>query len=315
MEYWKSSRRIVLALVGVLCSVNFTYAAQPAKVRISYSSRSNSIIPFQVAVTKGMFAEEGMDVEMIQVNPRLAGTALLNGDLDFTTTFGTTLRGIVGGFPLKFVAVSVKKSEHFLVARPEYKVIKELAGKKLGVATLFGSDQRAAEEMLRGKGFSPNLMKPVALGESPVRAQAIRAGAVDAVALSSPFDLALRAEGYRLLAGPQDVQIALPTSGITVANRMLQQNPALIKRAIRALLKAHRFVFENRREVVPVMIKYLDQSQEVAERSYEIVSSSLSRNGEITDQEWDILTEKKKPVDEVRDFTLLREAQKELKIR
>jgi len=53
----------------------------------------------------------------------------------------------------------------------------------------------------------------------------------------------------------------------------------------------------------------------VAERSYDIVTASISRNGEITDREWDILTEKKKPVDEVRDFTLLREVQKELKIR
>lgn len=315
MEYWKKTRRVSLLLVGILCAVNAAYAAQPTKVRFSYSSRSNSNIPFQIALTPGFFAEEAMEVEMIQVNPRVAGTALLNGDLDFSTTFGTTLRGIVGGFPLKFVAVAVKKSEHFLVVRPEIKEIKELAGKKLGVATLFGSDQRAAEEMIRGKGYSPNLMKPVALGESPVRAQALRAGVVDAVALSSPFDLVLKAEGFRLLAGPQDVQIALPTSGIAVASRMLQQNPALIKRAIRGLLKAQRYVFDNRRDVVALMIKYLDQSQEVAERSYDIVTASLSRNGEITDQEWDILTEKKRPVDEVRDFTLLREAQKELKIR
>ena len=306
--------KIIVALFWLAC-VGTIQAAQPTKVRFSYSSRSNSNIPFQIALTRGFFAEEAMEVEMIQVNPRLAGTALLNGDLDFSTTFGTTLRGIVGGFPLKFVAVAVKKSEHFLVVRPEIKEIKELAGKNLGVATLFGSDQRAAEEMIRGKGYSPNLMKPVALGESPVRAQALRAGVVDAVALSSPFDLVLKAEGFRLLAGPQDVQIALPTSGIAVASRMLQQNPALIKHAIRALLKAQRYLFDNRRDVVGLMIKYLDQSQEVAERSYDIVSASLSRNGEITDQEWDILTEKKRPVDEVRDFTLLREAQKELKIR
>lgn len=315
MEYWKSPVSFLALLVGIVCAAATSYAAQPAKVRMSYSSRSNSNIPFQIALTKGFFAEEGMDVELIQVNPRLAGTALLNGDLDFSTTFGTTLRGIVGGFPLKFVAVSVKKSEHFLVVRPEFKEIKELSGKKLGVATLFGSDQRAAEEMLRGKGFSPNLMKPVALGETPVRAQALRAGAVDAAALSSPFDLALKAEGFRLLAGPQDVQIALPTSGIAVANRMLQQNPTLIKRAIRGVLKAQRYLYDNRRDVVALMIRYLDQTQEVAERSYDIVTASISRNGEITDQEWDILTEKKKPVNEVRDFTLLREVQKELKIR
>jgi NitT/TauT family transport system substrate-binding protein len=320
MEWWSngSARRLAVsvALFGVLLLiVGSALAAQPTKVRISYSSRSNSNTPFIIALNKGFFAEEGMDVELIQVNPRLGATAVINGDLDFTTTFGTTLRGIVGGFPIKFVAVSVKKSEHFLVARPENKEIRDLNGKKLGVSTLFGSDQRAAEEMIRGKGFAPNMMKPIALGESPVRAQALRAGLVDAISITSPFDLSLKAEGFRLLAGPQDVQIALPTSGLAVANRTLQQNPQLVKRGVRALMKAHRYIFENKKDVLPQMIRYLDQSPEVAERSYDLLTVSLSRNGEITDQEWDILTEKKKSADEVRDFSLLREVQKELKIK
>ena len=38
-------------------------AAEPAKVRISYSSRSNAMTPFYFAVQKGLFAAEGMDVE------------------------------------------------------------------------------------------------------------------------------------------------------------------------------------------------------------------------------------------------------------
>lgn len=321
MQWWSITRAyrfaLSIALVGalLLSLVESVSAAQPAKVRISYSSRSNSNTPFIIALNKGFFAEEGMDVELIQVNPRLGATAVLNGDLDFTTTFGTTLRGILGGFPIKFVAVAVKKSEHFLVARPENQQIRDLNGKKLGVSTLFGSDQRAAEEMIRGKGFAPNMMKPIALGESPVRAQALRAGLVDAISITSPFDLSLKAEGFRLLAGPQDVQIALPTSGLAVAGRTLQQNPQLVKRALRALMKAHRYIFENKKDVLPQMIRYLDQSPEVAERSYDILTVSLSRNGEITDPEWDILTEKKKSADEVRDFSLLREVQKELKIK
>lgn len=320
MEWWSRAMRrgcavIVTLVVALLLITGNGMAAQLAKVRISYSSRSNSNTPFIIALNKDFFAEEGMEVELIQVNPRLGATAVLNGDLDFTTTFGTTLRGILGGFPLKFVAVSVKKSEHFLVVRPEIKEFRDLSGKKLGVATLFGSDQRAAEEMLRGKGFAPNIIKPIALGESPVRAQALRAGLVDAISITSPFDLSLKAEGFRLLGGPQDVQIALPTSGLAVANRSLQQNPQLVKRAVRALMKAHRYIFENKKGVLPQMIRYLDQSPEAAERSYELLTVSLSRNGEITDQEWDILTEKKKSADEVRDFSLLREVQKELKVK
>ena len=63
------------------------------------------------------------------------------------------------------------------------------------------------------------------------------------------------------------------------------------------------------------MIRYLERTPEVAGRSYDLLVTSLSRNGEITDQEWDILTEEKKAVDDVRDLSILREAQKELKIK
>jgi len=40
----------------------------------------------------------------------------------------------------------------------------------------------------------------------------------------------------------------------------------------------------------------------------------LSRDGEISDQDWEKLIEKNRPLDEVRDFRLLREAEKEIKI-
>ena len=169
--------------------------------------------------------------------------------------------------------------------------------------------------MLRGKGFPPTFVKPIALGDAPVRAQALRSGIVEAASLSPPFDLALKNEGYSVLAGPQDVEYALPSSGLAVANRLLQQDPQRVKRAARALMRAHRYVFDNKKEVMPLLMRYLQQSPEVAERSYELLANSLSKTGEITDQEWDILTEKKKPVDEVRDFSLLREVQKELKLK
>jgi ABC-type nitrate/sulfonate/bicarbonate transport system substrate-binding protein len=170
---------LFLAFVTAALAPGRVGAAQPTKIRISYSSRSNAMTPFYFAVQNGFFTEEGMDAELIQINPRLGATAVLNGDVDFTTTFGSTLRAIVGGFPLKFVAASVRKTDHFLVVRPELKELKDLKDKRLAVSTLFGTDQRAAEEMLRSKGFPAGFFKAIALGDAPVRAQALRSGVVE----------------------------------------------------------------------------------------------------------------------------------------
>jgi len=298
---------LLLVLVG--------RAAEAQDIRISYSSRSNSFTALQVAVAKGLFKEEGLSVEMIQMNPRLGGIATMNGDVDFTATFGSTLRGILQGLTLKFVAVSLKKSDHFLITRPEIKDVQDLKGKRLGVSTLFGSDQRAVEEMLRSKGFNPGLLKVIMIGDAPARAEALRSGLVDAVPLSSPQDFMLQQLGFNALAGPQDVKIALPTAALAVSQRNLQERPKVVKQALRALLKAHRFILEKRKETVEVMQKWLQQSPEVAARAYEVLLISTSRNGEISDADWENLTEKQKPLDQVRDFTLLRQAQAELGIK
>ena len=52
---------------------------------------------------------------------------------------------------------------------------------------------------------------------------------------------------------------------------------------------------------------------ESAAGSYDLLLLTLSRNGEIADEEWETLNIKPRSVDEVRDFSSLRQAQRELK--
>jgi NitT/TauT family transport system substrate-binding protein len=218
--------------------------AQTQKIRIAYSSRSNTVTPFYIAATKGFFREEGLEVELIQVSPRLGAMAVMNGDVSFTTSFTSTFRGILQGLPLKLVLVALKKGIYFLVVRPEIKDVQELKGKKLGVATIRGTDQLVAEELLRAKGFNPALLQQLVIGETPLRAQALVAGVVQVVSLSPPHDLLLKNMGYNILAGPPE--IGLPASGLFTSDRLLKENPQAVKRTLRALIKANRFIAENR---------------------------------------------------------------------
>ena len=288
--------------------------AQTQKIRIAYSSRSNTITPFYIAASKGFFREEGLDVELIQVSPRLGALAVMNGDVSFTTSFTSTFRGILQGLPLKLILVALKKGIYFLVVRPEIKDVEDLKGKKLGVATIRGTDQLVAEELLRSKGFNPALLQQIVIGETPLRAQALVAGIVQVVSLSPPHDLVLQQMGYKVLAGPPEV--GLPASGLFTSDRLLKENPQGVKRTLRALIKANRFITEKRQETIAVMLKSLPQPQEVASRSYDLELKALSKDGQMTDGEMESLIErlgeKKRPLDEVRDFSPVRQASKEL---
>jgi ABC-type nitrate/sulfonate/bicarbonate transport system substrate-binding protein len=108
----------------------------------------------------------------------------------------------------------------------------------------------------------------------------------------------------------------LPASGLFTSDRLLKENPQAVKRTLRALLKANRFIAENREETIAVMLKWLPQSQEIAGRSYDIELKTLTKDGQMTDAEMeslmDRLGEKTRPLDEVRNFNPVRQAIKEL---
>jgi len=311
-------RRVYLVWFAVLLMsalVHDSVLAQTQKVRISFSSRSNTSVPYYVAVSKGFFRDEGMDVEIIQANPRLGVMALMNGDVSFTGTFVSTVRGILSGFPMKIVLVAFKKVVYYLIAHPSVKDVQDLRGKKLGVSSLRGADHLVAEELLRSKGLNPALMQPVVLGDTSVRLQSVITGAVEVTTLSPPHDLMAQKAGVKVLAGPPE--IGMPASGMITSERLIKENPAFVRRGVRAILRANRFIDENRAETIKILLQWVKQTPEIAGRSYDVELKSILRDGTMTDAEMESFidrlgNEKKRSIDEVRDFSFVRQAWKEL---
>src|SRR5258706_9994420 len=201
----QSILKLVLLLIWVApVDVSVTAADSPVHVRFAYASRSNIVTPKHVAQSKGFFKAEGLEVEMIQMNPRLSATAIINGDVTYADAFTSTFRGMMQGFPIKLVFVHQKKGPYFLIARPEIKDIHQLKGKKLGVATLRGSDHLVAEELMLSKGFNPAGVQPIGIGDASMRYQAMIGGAIDVVAVATPQDLMLSQKGFTVLAGPPE---------------------------------------------------------------------------------------------------------------
>jgi NitT/TauT family transport system substrate-binding protein len=301
--------------VWALFSFVEVVSAQTQRIRISLSSRSNTNTSYYVAQARNFFKEEGLEVEFIQINPRLGAMAVLNGDVTFTTSFVSTFRGVVQGLPMKTVFILLKKGVYYLMVRPEViKDIQDLKGKKLGVTAVNGGDHIIGRELMRMKGLDPNLVQAVAVGDPSLRFQAVVTGAVQAVSVPPPYDLTLQKMGLKAISGPPE--IGVPSSGLFASDRLIKENPQVLRRTIRATLKANRFIEENREETLRIMAKFVPQSTEIAGRSYDVELKALAKDGQMTDAEIEFqmerLAEKKRPLDEVRDFTFARQAVKEL---
>ncbi len=311
--------RLMLALTVLFVALWAVAAhAQTQKIRIAISSRSNTATTFYVAERKGFLKEEGLDVELIQINPRLGAVAVLGGDVTYTTSFFSTFRGIVQGLPMKTVFVVLKKGVYFLMVRPDViKDVQDLKGKKVGVSGVNAGDHIIASELMRMKGLDPNTVQAIAVGEPTLRAQAVLTNAVQAVAVSPPHDVILQKMGLKAISGPPE--IGNPASGLFAADRFIKESPQVLRRTLRAMFKANRFIEEHRDETIRVMMAAVPQSAEAAARSYDLELKALTKDGQMTDAELEFqmerLSDKKRPLDEIRDFSFARQALKELERR
>jgi ABC-type nitrate/sulfonate/bicarbonate transport system substrate-binding protein len=294
------------------------------KVIISYSSRSYAFLPAQVAVAKGFFKDENLDALLIQMRSQVTVPALISGEVHYTLSFGNIIGGAMQGLPFKILAVLTDKPLHSIVGRPEIKTLADLRGKRIGTQRIGGSDHLAAEAILQARGIDLKDIQFVTLGgDEPVRTEILKKGLVDAICTVPPGPVRLAREGYNILGGPKDLKIGSPISAVAVTELRLKNNREETKKVLRAVLRGLRVMHERRDDTIAIMGKWLSQSADVARDSYDSILPSFSLDGGTVDKTYEFAIESRKatvrtdkPValSQVRDLSLLRELQKELRL-
>ncbi|MSP37580.1 MAG: ABC transporter substrate-binding protein [Deltaproteobacteria bacterium] len=294
------------------------------KVVISYSSRSYAFLPAQVAVAKGFFKDENIEPLLIQMRSQVTVPALISGEVHYTLSFGNIIGGAMQGLPFKILAVLTDKPLHSIVGRPEIKTLADLRGKRIGTQRIGGSDHLAAEAILQARGIDLKDIQFLTLGgDEPVRTEMLKKGLVDAICSVPPGPVRLTREGYNYLGGPKDLKIGSPISAVAVTDTRLKNNREETKKVLRAVLRGLRATHERREDTITIMAKWLNQTSDVARDSYDSILPSFSLDGGTVDKTYEfaiesrkatVRTEKPVALSQVRDLSLLREVQKELKL-
>src|SRR5207247_11470520 len=92
---------------------------------------------------------------IIRLNPNVAITALSTGDVDYCQLFGAVGGGAIVGLPVRIVAGFLDNWPMTLIAQPEYKSLKDLKGKTLGVSSYGATPDVGARMMFKQIGLDP----------------------------------------------------------------------------------------------------------------------------------------------------------------
>jgi NitT/TauT family transport system substrate-binding protein len=318
-KYFKKIICLSVAVFG-LCGTG----ESADKVRLSVSSLDAAFLTPIVALKRGFFKEEDIDPEIIRMNANISITALATGDTDYTTIFGSVVRAAIRGLPVKVVASFLDSPTQMLLARQEYKSVKELKGKTLGVSTFGATADVSARMMFRYSGVDPEKdVKIIALGADQARFTALKEGIVDVIVISPPADLEGKKFGFRVLARAYEL-FNFPFVGLGANLKKINERPDEIKRVIKALIKANRYIRSNRDGSIEVLAEWSRAAKENAAISYDSVVKVFNQDGSIPADGLQSVIESAvkeakvtRPVlpNDVSDLTMLREAQKELGIK
>src|SRR5712664_1201040 len=244
-----NARKTKVQLISVLALLVSILSGDPAvsaeRIVIGTPSRGLFEFPAVVAIRKGFYKDEGLDVDKVQMQPAIAVKALISGDIDYLLAWGSAIRAAVTGVPIKAVVGMASRPLHVLIARPDIKTPKDLKGKVIGVDSVAGTVDYLSRVAVRHFGFEPEKdVKIIVTGESPTRLAALHAGSIDATAIDVAFAVKAEDEGFRRLVYLGDL-IELPLSGMAVMDHKLQTQRDQVRRVVRATVRGTRYLKQN----------------------------------------------------------------------
>ena len=268
----------VVCCLAVLLLAPLSIAAQ-TKILVSAPSKSLTWFPAALAKEKGFYRDEGLDVDFVVMNPRLALQAVISGDAAYTTALGSTIRAAVRGLPLRVVLTICEKPHFALIAKPGVSAVEQLRGKIVGISS-FGasSDTMARATLAKYKLSAEKDVKILAVGGGLNRLAALKSGAIDATLIELPYNIMLEQEGFPRLLFVGDV-VPSPIAGFGTAVEHTQKQPGEVRRIVRTALRAIQFAKANRRESVQAIARWTGMDLKLAEGSYDMAAPTWTASG------------------------------------
>jgi NitT/TauT family transport system substrate-binding protein len=238
--------------------------------------------PFYVAVDKGYFREEGIELEF-DYSFETDGMALVGANnLQFTLASGEQiLLARSQGLPVTYIygwwqnyPVSIAAKADSGINSPQ-----DLRGKRIGVPILAGASYVGLRAILAANGLEESDVRLDVTGFNQV--EALATDQVDAVVIYTNNEpIQLRAKGIEVIEFRVVDYVHLASNGIVTNEVTMQENPELIRSMSRAVTRGLADTLQNPDEAFEICKKFVEglgqADQDIQAVQREVLATSIT---------------------------------------
>ena len=271
--------RIVAAcLAGILSA-----AAGAEESGVSNYAVSANGMPFGVAMAKGYFKDEGLNITGL-ISSAGGGTTLRNmlagGGVPYgEVNPGVVVSAVLAGADLKIVSDNVLTVAEFVWAvKPDspVKTLKDLKGHKIGYTNPRSTSQALANMLVQSAGLKPDEVELVKTGGFGEGIAALDSGLIDVAPITEPLWSKVKGK-YRAVVTASDVLPPLDNVVGVATEEMMAKRGDFIRAVIRARRKAVQFMKEHPDEAGDIVAKQYNLEPEVARAAVRNLVTSTTK--------------------------------------
>lgn len=319
----------ILAGVLALAPTPYLYAAESAgnltRVRMGLAARSTTSMPYFVAKERGFFREEGLDVELIVMQAIQTIQATLGNSTQFASATGSAVSAAVRGADMRVIFAVTDRPSFDLIVQPGITNIQQLRGKKIGTGGVGSLAEILARRILIANNVPLDEVSILATGPSHVTYLSLKAKVIDAAPLQMPLTFTAQDEGFRKLASARDVYQSVQ-GGLATTKAMLTEQPELVTKVVRAMLRATRLIKSDRKFAIDFLkgpwVDLGKDPEKIAARVYDVAGPDFLEHGTVSEEvqkqmiaDASLRVKPKQPVtpEQVFDFSIVRKISETLK--
>ena len=260
-----------------------TAGAGAEEIVVSNYAVSANGMPFGVALAKGYFKDEGLNITGL-ISSAGGGTTLRNmlagGGVPYgEVNPGVVVSAVLAGADLKIVSDNVLTVAEFVWAvKPDspIKTIKDLKGRKIGYTNPRSTSQALANMLVQSAGFKPEEVELVKTGGFGEGIAALDSGLIDVAPITEPLWSKVKNK-YRAVVVASDVLPPLDNVVGVATEEMMAKRGDFIRAVIRARRKAVQFMKEHPDEAGDIVAKQYNLEPEVARSAVRNLTTSMTK--------------------------------------